>query len=248
MKNVVLLKGRCLTAKITIITVVLNQAVALRQTIQSVVAQSYSNLDYIVVDGGSVDETPSVIEEYGDSLAGWISEKDEGIYDAMNKGWAMADPESYVLFLGAGDCLLRLPDTLPAPGETSDVYYGNVNLDGNLHFFPSTGWKLKLYNSIHHQGMLVPKQLHISSPFDVKYRFYADFDFNQKLKKAGVRFLFVPELSTYASSGGATAVTDIREMTQIVKANYGVFWWFLSVSGFRLASYFAVAGRFKPIR
>src|SRR5687768_8762484 len=94
---------------ITIITVTYNAAEHLEKTIQQVAKLTYNNLSYIIVDGGSTDRTGALIQQYSNVITRWISERDAGIYDAMNKGWSMADPLSYILFLGAGDYVYSLP-------------------------------------------------------------------------------------------------------------------------------------------
>ena len=76
--------------KITIITVVFNGAKYIRSAIQSVLSQDYDNIEYIVIDGGSTDGTVNIVKEYQDKISVFISEPDEGIYDAMNKGIALA--------------------------------------------------------------------------------------------------------------------------------------------------------------
>ena len=72
--------------KISVITVVYNDVAHIRETMESFFSQTWENKEYIVIDGGSTDGTVDVIREYADRLAYWCSEKDDGIYDAMNKG------------------------------------------------------------------------------------------------------------------------------------------------------------------
>lgn len=72
--------------KFSIVTVCLNSADTIRQTIESVVHQQNENIEYIIIDGGSTDGTVDIIKEYGDEISFWVSEKDNGLYDAMNKG------------------------------------------------------------------------------------------------------------------------------------------------------------------
>ena len=76
--------------KVSIITVSYNSVRTIRATIESVLSQDYPNLEYLIVDGGSTDGTVAILREYADRITRWVSEKDQGMYDAMNKGIAMA--------------------------------------------------------------------------------------------------------------------------------------------------------------
>jgi glycosyltransferase involved in cell wall biosynthesis len=87
---------------ISIVTVVYNGGEYLEKTIQSILNQTYDNVEYIVIDGGSTDRTLDIIKKYEDKIDYWISEKDSGIYDAMNKGIKLSQG-NYLLFLNAGD-------------------------------------------------------------------------------------------------------------------------------------------------
>lgn len=91
--------------KISIITVNFNNKNGLYKTIESVQKQTYSNIEYIVIDGGSTDGSKELIEKNAESLSYWVSEKDKGIYDGMNKGLGMATGD-YCLFLNSGDYLV----------------------------------------------------------------------------------------------------------------------------------------------
>lgn len=88
--------------KISIITVCFNSVHTIEQTIRSVVTQDYDNLEYIIIDGGSTDGTKEIIQKYNSCISNWISEPDKGIYDAMNKGVAMATGD-VIAFLNSGD-------------------------------------------------------------------------------------------------------------------------------------------------
>lgn len=89
-------------SKISIITVVFNGAVTLEDTIRSVIDQSYENIEHIIIDGGSTDATLDILRKYNGDVAYWVSEKDTGIYDAMNKGIALCTGE-YVGMLNSDD-------------------------------------------------------------------------------------------------------------------------------------------------
>ena len=90
--------------RVTVVTVTYNALDALSKTMRSVEAQDYANIEYIIVDGASSDATPSMLAQYHGRLNRWVSEKDRGIYDAMNKGVKMSTGE-YVIFMNAGDTL-----------------------------------------------------------------------------------------------------------------------------------------------
>lgn len=88
--------------KISIITIVYNDAKGLERTIKSVINQTFTDYEYIIIDGGSTDETIKVIKKYENRITKWISEHDKGIYDAMNKGIKMANGE-WISMMNAGD-------------------------------------------------------------------------------------------------------------------------------------------------
>ena len=232
---------------ITIITAVKNAANALSETIESVIPFLSEHVYYIIVDGGSEDGTIDVIKQHKQQLNAWVTEPDKGVYDAMNKGWALADLNSWILFLGAGDRLLALPDELPADCHEKMVLYGNVKLSEGRRFRARSGFWLRLYNSLHHQALLVPKVLHLEPPFSLDYPLYADFDFNQRLARMGVRFKFCKELSGYSGPGGLTQVTHLDELRRIIRKNYGAIWSMLSIAGFKLALLVPLLQRFRPI-
>lgn len=208
---------------ITIITVVYNGEQFLEETIKSVLDQSNENLSYIVIDGGSTDRSIEIIKRYQDKISYWISEKDQGIYDAMNKGWTVAADDSYVLFLGAGDRILSLPKKSEVIRE-AEVIYGRVYLGEHKYFVSKIGFVLKLFNTLHHQALLVKKNIHPEKPFNIRYKVYGDFDFNQRLMKQGAKFAYADDLIGYASHGGISSRFDIRESFQIVHKNFGLLY------------------------
>jgi len=122
---------------ITVITVIYNGEKYLEQTIQSVINQTYPNVEYIIIDGGSTDGTLDIIKKYEDYIDYWVSEKDKGIYDAMNKGVKISIG-LFVAFLGSDDfyeknALLFLiqPYIL---GDKSDIFYGDSRILLNDEF------------------------------------------------------------------------------------------------------------------
>ncbi len=221
-----------LSDKLSVITVVKNGACLLEETIVSVIAQKTSTaIDYLVVDGGSTDGTLEIIKKYANQISWWSSEQDNGIYDAMNKGWAAAADDSFVLFLGAGDKIIALPGSMSRYSRL-DVVYGSVMMGEKTVFTPRADFHLKLYNSLHHQALLVNKALHPAPPFNCSYPLYADFDFNQRMKKSRVNFVFDPQFTGYARTGGVSDRQCFAESLRIVSANFGLLWATLAFTGY----------------
>lgn len=212
---------------VTVITVVLNRAKYLDQTIQNILNQTYNNIEYIIIDGGSTDGTLEIIKEHQARIDYWVSEPDSGIYEAMNKGWLLANERSYVLFLGAGDKLINLPVKMEELPQKS-IIYGNVLLENGSVFHSNVNWMLKFSNTLHHQALMVPKLLHPRPPFNSNLRIYGDLDFNQRMLKAGVKFIRCPDFVSYACAPGASKRICFEEQIKIVYRNFGLFWAMLS--------------------
>jgi glycosyltransferase involved in cell wall biosynthesis len=234
--------------KLTVVTVVKNGACLLEETILSVIEQKVATeIDYIIIDGGSTDGSTDIIRKYVNQISYWVSEQDNGIYDAMNKGWSAAADESFILFLGAGDRLISLPATMSRYHQ-NDVVYGVVRMGDQTIFIPRADFHLKLYNALHHQAVMVNKSLHPDPPFNCSFRVYADFDFNQRLKKSGVQFVYSSEFIGYAHPGGVSDRNSLTESLRIVSKNYGYMWAALVFSAYCAMQLIPFLKRLRPIR
>lgn len=202
---------------ITVITVVFNGEKHLEDTILSVLDQAYDNVEYIIVDGGSTDGTVDIIKKYEGQIDFWVSEKDEGIYDAMNKGWMLASESTSILFLGAGDRIILLPKKI----EQDRIIHGTVQIGAGNYYTSKGDWTLQYGNSFHHQALLIPKQFAPYAPFNIAYSLYADFDFNQRLCKQGHKFERDDQFASFALPGGVSSKLDILQTTTIVYRNHG---------------------------
>lgn len=142
--------------KVSIVTINWNNKEGLEKTIRSVINQSYSDLEYIVIDGGSNDGSIEIINKYSDKITFWSSEPDKGIYNAMNKGLAKARGV-YVLFLNSGDYLAndQVIETLMRDVQDEDVIYGNIGVyqNGNIKEILSAS---HVYYNIKYQHDLPP--------------------------------------------------------------------------------------------
>ena len=112
--------------KLSIITINLNNKVGLERTIQSITGQTYSDFEYILIDGGSTDGSVDIIKKNGKKITYWVSEKDQGIYNAMNKGILKANGE-YCLFINSGDFFIKstILDEMLSYINGEDILYGN---------------------------------------------------------------------------------------------------------------------------
>ena len=232
--------------RISVITVVKNGVGHLEETILNVIEKkTIAEIDYIIIDGGSTDGTIDIIKKYADFLSYWVSEQDTGIYDAMNKGWAVASDSSFILFLGSGDLLVSLPDDMNRY-SVRDVLYGSVRMGDQLVFKSRADYHLKLYNSLHHQALLVNKGLYSDPPFNCRYPVYADFDFNQRLMKSGAHFIHSPDFISYACPGGVSDQNCFTESLSVITANYGFVWAAVAFLGYYAMKLLPFLKRLRP--
>jgi glycosyltransferase involved in cell wall biosynthesis len=210
------------SSKISIIIVVFNAAKHLEESILSVIKYSSSNIEFIIIDGNSSDGTVEVIKKYQDQISYWVSEPDKGIYDAMNKGWNCANLGNHILFLGAGDTITELP--IDQELKSDCIYFGDVSLGDTGTFESKVDFRLKIGNTVHHQALLIPKKLHPQAPFNIQYKVYADFDFNQRLLKQKVNFIKSNQLKAYVMPDGFSQHFSTMEWYHIIRSNFGVFY------------------------
>lgn len=169
--------------KYSVITINYNNVEGLRRTIKSVVCQTFRDFEYIIIDGGSDDGSVDVIREYEDNITYWVSEKDRGIYHAMNKGVAVAQGE-YCIFMNSGDVFFSddvLADMAKEIND-EDIIIGNVlTADTQIKMSPPPSGKLTMYHlysgAIPHQGTFVKLSIQQKHPFDEGMRIAADWKF-----------------------------------------------------------------------
>lgn len=226
-----------LTPKFSVITVCYNAQATIEDTIQSVIAQTYHHVEYIIVDGASKDRTLSIINRYRDRIATVVSEPDKGLYDAMNKGLRLATGD-YVCFLNAGDSfheddtLQQMVHTLRELTELPDVLYGETELvDAEGHFVRMRRLQAPEHLTWHsfRHGMLVCHQAFfakrtLAEPYDLSYRFSADFDWCIRImKKSKVLHNTHLTLIDYLEEGMTTRnhKASLHERFRIMTKHYG---------------------------
>ncbi len=214
------------TPKVSIITAVFNGFPFLEKTIKSILSQSYSSIEYIIIDGNSSDGTLDIIKKYSSQLTYWVSEPDKGIYDAWNKGLAKAGGD-WIAFVGAGDILhqqaIETYINELALSRKKVNYISSVVEVVDSQYRPrqsiGSAWewlKMKKFMNIAHVGSLHSKELFLQyGLFDISYKIAGDYAFFLKI---GCRLnaLFIEKTLAQMVDGGAS--TDQRVFAEVLKA------------------------------
>lgn len=199
--------------RFSIITVCYNSEATIERTIKSVINQDYPNIEYIIIDGASSDHTVPIIEKYALKIAYWKSEPDSGIYDAMNKGVAIATGD-VIGILNSDDCYAS-NETIT---EISKVYlnndiilpvvYGNIryhHLSGLTEVFKPDLQKEKMLKgpAIFQPAMFVSRKVFSEyGLFSLSYRISSDYDYMFRLFLEGIRFYYIDNIITDMYAGG----------------------------------------------
>ena len=171
---------------LSIITINYNNKAGLQKTIDSVITQTFKDFEWIIIDGGSTDGSKELIEQYSQYITYWVSEPDNGIYHAMNKGIQIAKGE-YLYFLNSGDYLTtnKILKTVFQQNHTTDAIYGNIIYDNNTHdkninlYSNYVSCSNLLTQNIHHQSIFYAKKLFDKyGYYDERLKILADWKFN----------------------------------------------------------------------
>ena len=202
--------------KISIITSVYNNKETIKDAIDSVLSQTYKNIEYIVVDGASSDGTVEVVQGYGDKISTFVSEKDKGIYDGLNKGLSLATGD-FIAFLHSDD--IYASDTIIE--EVSQVFENDESLDGvygDLIYTPKNDtskvlryWKSKDFDISllakgwmpAHPTLFLKKEVYNKyGGFDLGFKIAADYDFMLRILKGGIKVKYLSEVLYKMRVGG----------------------------------------------
>lgn len=204
--------------KISVVTICFNCAADLEKTILSVASQTNNSIEYIIIDGGSKDGTLKVIDKYKQNITKWISEPDNGIYDAMNKGIDMSTGD-WIIFMNAGDVFYSesvIADVFSKQfADDVKLIYGDVMLDfGKLGLLPKKLGKVSKESApfeICHQSVFtkadILKQIH----YDTNYRIGADCNSFATIHRMGYKLEHVPVfISRFEVVGGVSSKNIMR--------------------------------------
>ncbi len=241
--------------KFTIITITYNAARWLERTVVSILSQSYPNIEYLIIDGGSKDGTVDIIKQYAPGIAYWVSEPDKGLYDAMNKGLKQATGD-YVWFINAGDTLQsaatvqRIAMKIGKRSSLPDIIYGEtsiVDADGKplgmrrLKAPKQLTWKsFRMGMLVCHQSFIAKRT--IAPEYDLQYRLSADYDWCIRcLKQAKSIYNTKMILSNYLEEGLSTQQrkASLKERYEVMCKYYGKFATIILHGWFALRFYYA---------
>jgi len=203
-------------SKVSIITVVWNNKETIKDAIDSVLSQTYKNIEYIVVDGASSDGTVEVVQSYGDKISAFVSAKDKGIYDGLNKGISLATGD-FIAFLHSDD----LYTSSSVVANVMKEFASDDSLDGvygDLVYTPKSDtskvlryWKSKDFDSSllkqgwmpAHPTLILKKEVYEKyGNFDLDFKIAGDYDFMLRVLSAGIKVKYIPEILYKMRVGG----------------------------------------------
>lgn len=200
--------------KVSVVTVCFNAVKEIEKTMISVLNQTYPNVEYIVIDGGSTDGTVDIIKKYAGKLAYWVSEPDGGIYYGMNKGIKVATGE-WLEFLNSGDYFYSNTSLEDLMSKHSNPQAG-VLYGYQVHKYPYGDFvrihmpleNFRSYMPIGHPSSFVKLSLIKDTGFDTNYRIAADYNMFYKLYHQGVQFESIDTLvAVFDSYSGVSSVS-----------------------------------------
>lgn len=211
--------------KYSIVTINYNNKDGLRKTIKSVIHQTFRDYEYIVIDGGSTDGSADVLKEYDKDINYWVSEADEGIYNAMNKGIKQAHGD-YLIFMNSGDFFYN-KDVLNEviPYLNSDIVEGKLYKTTKRHFtnIPQTKPTMMLFyeGGLDHQACFIKRSLFNKSLYDERLKISADWKFFvQKIIFENASLTFMPVVVASYEGGGVSEDKQHKAIHQIERAEY----------------------------
>jgi glycosyltransferase involved in cell wall biosynthesis len=217
---------------ISIITVVYNGEKYLEQTIESVINQTYKNIEYIIIDGGSTDGTHDIIKKYSENISYFISEPDKGLYDAMNKGINVAKGE-LIGMINSDDWLevnaINLIVEIYKDNPTKKVFHGDLFYISNtkvMRKFNPSFIKMKYYGmTYNHPTMYVHRDVYSEFKYNFQLKVKADYQFVLSCLFRKVPMYYIPEAYVNYRVDGISAQLTLKQTlkeSNIAKREAGV--------------------------
>jgi len=202
---------------ISIITIALNADKHIEQTIQSVLNQTYKNKEYIIVDGDSTDRTLDMINKYRSRIDAFVSEKDEGIADAMNKGVAFMSGD-YVIFLHADDYFNNdssVENAVECLDETTDILACGIQFGEQKRILKPIGFNFwfNFKQGLFHQGVICRRSvIEKLLGFDKQFRIAMDYDFFLRAYRSRYQLIKAPVILSVMRDTGISSRRDWKNL------------------------------------
>ena len=210
--------------KYSIITVNYNNCKGLQHTIESVVGQTFRDFEFIVIDGGSTDGSAELLKKHNKNIKYWISEKDTGIYNGMNKGIAKATGD-YLNFMNSGDCFYDNEVLKHVASHQTDAdilvgrdyHFREAKQLGHASIQPSRLTMMHFFvSTIDHQSSFIKRELFTNSTYREDYRLVSDWIFfTEKVVAEGKRVQFIPDIVCRREEGGLSEQQHERNRMEI---------------------------------
>lgn len=216
---------------ISIITITYNRAESLKKTIESVSNQTFDNYQFIVIDGGSKDSTVEILKSYQDNIDYWISERDNGIADAMNKGLDIAKG-MWIYFLNSDDMLYsdKVLFEISTYLNDQDLAYGNVIYNTGRIFISNLDHRILLTNTVHHQGAFYNRKIFEKYRYSKTYKVLGDYDLNLFISKHYKYFTKLPLIIASCLEGGISRDVSLGKYLEEARARYKYYGAFLGMT------------------
>ncbi len=214
---------------ISIITIVYNAAATIEQTILSVLEQTYPNIEYIIIDGGSTDGSLKIIDKYSNRITKWISEPDKGISDAFNKGINLSSG-NLIALLNADDWYEKdaIEKITKNYVNANTILCGNVKLYNNSHHFKikkSSISSIESVMNVWHPGMFCPKEVYEKiGLYNIGIKILMDYDFVIRCHLAKINFKIIDENIVNMRYGGVSnqlITKSMKEAFEIKEKHFG---------------------------
>ncbi len=204
---------------LSVITVSFNSAKTIEQTILSVINQTYKNIEYIIIDGGSTDGTVDIIKKYNNKIKYWISEKDNGIYDAMNKGVDRASSK-YLNFMNSDDYFFSntiIEEVAPLFNSEYEIIYGNTEIrykdfkSIKIWGKPAHIWM----GPVNHQSSFIKTEIMKKYKYNVSNKIVADFEFFLNVYYHGGKIIKINNIIASYSNEGISQQKEVQVIEDI---------------------------------
>lgn len=219
--------------KISVITVVYNDLDNLKKTIKNIHEQTYDNIEYIVIDGASTDGCVDECNKNKEIIDIFISEQDNGIYNAMNKGIRNASGD-WIIFMNAGDIFYEnsVLENFIKNKKDADIYYGKtLTSEGKISYYPKkiSRCTFLLERMVCHQSIIAKRNVFVENMFDEKFKIIADRIWLYRAYDRGDKICSLPSyVAVYDTNGVSSNIEKFDKESMLFMRQLGIFYYYFA--------------------